>query len=430
VLTRNSQLDWQAHGGISLSHQVVGGFVTEDFHLGALGISPLSINITSPNDQFPSFLGTMSEKKLIPSTSYGYLAGASYYSYPISAYGSLTFGGYDATRLDITKNLTLAGGSDAYRPILLGIESITLGSTKLLSEPIITALDSLVSQIWLPISACKAFELAFGLVWNETYSLYILDNAQHEALLAQNASITFTLSTGISDSPDRLDITLPYAAFDLEASYPLAGNDTVRYFPLKQAANDTQYTLGRTFLQEVYMIADYALGAITLYPAIYPESTVDSKLVTICPLNATSCVDPRYPPSAPAKKAHKALIGEIIGGVVVLLVALGVGIWFALRHRNKKRARLAELEGSNVAAVAQGDKPELADTQKPVKFSELETPRIQNSEIQKPGELDSGSNTYRQELDGGFTGTIERYEMPAEEIAVRHNSIAKGRWVT
>lgn len=158
------QLDWQGSGGISLAHQVVGSFVTEDFHLGSLGLSPLSVNITSSNDQFPSFLGTLSEKGLIPSTSYGYLAEASYYSYPISAYGSLTFGGYDSTRLDLTKNLTLASGTDAYRPILLGIESITLGSETFLSEPIIAALDSLVAQIWLPISACKAFEPAFRLV--------------------------------------------------------------------------------------------------------------------------------------------------------------------------------------------------------------------------------------------------------------------------
>jgi len=120
--------------------------LTDDLYIGSLGLSPLSVNITSLNDGFPSLLGTLSEKGIIPSESYGYLAGAYYYGYPISAYGSLTFGGYDSTRLDLAKNLTLAGGSDAYRPILLGIESITSDSETLLSESIITALDSLVSQ--------------------------------------------------------------------------------------------------------------------------------------------------------------------------------------------------------------------------------------------------------------------------------------------
>ena len=69
-------------------------------------------------------------------------------------------------------------------------------------------------------------------------------------MLAQNASLTFQISTD-ETSPDSVDIVLPYASFDLEVrdTYPNV-NSTTRYFPLKRAANDSQYTLGRTFLQE------------------------------------------------------------------------------------------------------------------------------------------------------------------------------------
>ena len=144
-----------------MTHQVVNAFATDDFYIGNFGLSPQSINITSENDHFPSIVGSLREQGLIPSTSWGYLAGASYYSYPISAFGSLTLGGYDSSRFNVASNLTLAGGSDPYRPFLLGIESITSGDNSLLLEPIITALDSIVTQIWLPISACKAFEFAF-----------------------------------------------------------------------------------------------------------------------------------------------------------------------------------------------------------------------------------------------------------------------------
>ena len=49
-----------------------------------------------------------------------------------------------------------------------------------------------------------------------------------------------------------MDIVLPYASFDLLASYPRVLNAT-KYFPLKRAANESQYTLGRTFLQEAYV---------------------------------------------------------------------------------------------------------------------------------------------------------------------------------
>jgi len=49
-------------------------------------------------------------------------------------------------------------------------------------------------------------------------------------------------------------IVLFYAAFDLQATYLIYNNST-RYFPIRCAANE--YTLGRTFLQEAYVIANY-----------------------------------------------------------------------------------------------------------------------------------------------------------------------------
>ena len=66
------------------------------------------------------------------------------------------------------RDLTLTIGSDLYRHFLLGIERIVSQGTELLAEPIITSWDSLVTQNWLPIPACKVLETAFTLVWNET----------------------------------------------------------------------------------------------------------------------------------------------------------------------------------------------------------------------------------------------------------------------
>jgi hypothetical protein len=245
--------------------------------------------------------------------------------------------------LDLKNNLTLAGSTDEFRPFLLEIKQIVSGSDIFLSKPIIVALDSLVSQIWLPIGVCHVFESVFGLVWNDTYNLYLLDDAQHSALLARNASITFTLSTGISNSTGRLNITLPYAAFDLLAKPPLAGDQTVHYFPLKRAANETQYTLGRTFLQEVYMIADYGRGAITLYPAVYPEGPGKPNLVTICPPNSPTCFDPQYALSSQPSSHSKtlptgALVGIAIGSLVVLVV-IALALFFLFRLLRSWRLR-------------------------------------------------------------------------------------------
>ena len=375
-----------------MTHQVVNAFATDDFYIGNFGLSPQSINITSGNDHFPSIVGSLREQGLTPSTSWGYLAGASYYSYPISALGSLTLGGYDSSRFNAASNLTLAEGSDPYRPFLLGIESITSGDNSLLLEPIITALDSIITQIWLPISACKAFESAFGLVWNDTYELYLLDNAHHSALVANNASITFTLSTGHGNSTDRLNITLPYAAFDLRAIPPLAGNGTFYYFPLKQAANETQYTLGRTLLQEVYVLADYDRGLITLYEGVYPDSSVQSNIVTICPPGSSTCN------ASSQSKSQTVSTGAIVGIVIgAILVCLGIGIWIV----KKRRQVPAEVtESISNAGLGTSDKPELGDTQVRQARNELEAPFGYLNETLNSG-FDSGYTSPRQELSSG-----------------------------
>ncbi len=76
----------------------------------------------------------------------------------------------------------------------------------------------------------------------------MVDDALHQSLLASNPNFTFTIADSTHGGAP-VDIVLPYASFDLEATFPYVPNNT-RYFPIQRAANETQYTLGRTFLQE------------------------------------------------------------------------------------------------------------------------------------------------------------------------------------
>jgi Eukaryotic aspartyl protease len=417
----NVTLNWQGYGGMTLGHQVVAGYITEDFYVGSLGLSPLSVNITSFNDQYPSLVGTLKAEGHIPSTSWGYTAGASYRSFPATAFGSLTLGGYDSTRIDLSKNLTSVGGSDMYRPFLLGIEKITTGSTQLLDAPIITAIDSLVSQLWLPILACRHFEAAFGLVWNESHELYIVNDTQHSALLAQNPSVTFTMSTGTEQNGnDRVDITLPYAAFDLTAKPPYAGlNETVHYFPLKQAANETQYTLGRTFLQEAYIVADYDRSAQSLFPAVFPDSSVKSNLVPIHPPGDTSGV------SVTQTNQHSglprtAMIGIVVGAIVALSL-VSFTIWFCLMRWQRRKARKVAVE-----LPTRRDESELTSPQT-YHGSELEGHVVHDikHELASPvdvkewkgSQLNSSISSHFQEMQGDNGGSElcpnqQIYEMP------------------
>lgn len=165
---------------------------------------------------------------------------------------SLTLGGYDESRFT-PNDLSFEFAPDNQRDLVVGIQSITStdqgGTThNLLPSGILAYVDSTVPQIWLPSDACRAFEKAFGLTYNEVSKVYPVNDTLHKKLLAQNANITFTLGN-TETGGKTVDIVLPYQSFDLQASTPFVQNNT-RYFPLQQADNETQYTLGRTFLQE------------------------------------------------------------------------------------------------------------------------------------------------------------------------------------
>ena len=143
--------------------------------------------------------------------------------------------------------------SDNSRDLVVGLQSIsytdaTTTNKSLLRTGILTYIDSSIPHVWLPIDACHAFEDSFGLQWNSTIDRYLVNHTHHSQLQAQNASVSFIIGDDVNGG-STVNITFPYASFDLNISAPFV--DTPQYyFPLRQAANDTQYTLGRTFLQE------------------------------------------------------------------------------------------------------------------------------------------------------------------------------------
>ena len=167
--------------------------------------------------------------------------------------GSLTLGGYDSARYT-PNDISFDFAPDNSRDLVVGIQSITsteqdgTENNLLPSGGINAYIDSTVPYIYLPIDACQAFESAFGLTYDNTSELYLVSGSLHQKLQAQNASVTFTLGN-TATSGRTTNITLPYASFDLTATWPLVQNGSL-YFPLQRADNQTQYTLGRTFLQE------------------------------------------------------------------------------------------------------------------------------------------------------------------------------------
>ena len=141
---------------------------------------------------------------------------------------------------------------DVSRDLTVMLNSILFndGSLKpktLLSIPIITFVDSTVPHIWLPRDSCTLFEEAFGITYNATIERYLVNDTLHTQMQHQNASVSFVLVNSVSN--ESVNIVFPYASFDLEIGMPFV-DTTQKYFPLRRADNESQYTLGRTFLQE------------------------------------------------------------------------------------------------------------------------------------------------------------------------------------
>jgi len=271
--------------------------------------------------------------------------------------GSLTLGGYDVGRFT-RNNATFPFSTVDRGELSVQLQSISMGrgAVSLLPSPIAAYLDSSVPYLYLPVAACSLFETAFGLVWNDTAQLYFISDTQRILLQAQNPSVVFTLGTA---APNQVNISLPYLAFDLTASWPLVPNAT-RYFPLKRANDSSQYTLGRVFFQEAYMIADYERGNFSISQCKWDSSP--QNLVPILALNSGSST----------QGLSTGIIAGIGAGGAILIIIIALllwGFWWKPRHRKQRAAELSAHETTVTTTPshqAQGyNKPELDSNELP-----------------------------------------------------------------
>jgi hypothetical protein len=260
----------------------------------------------------------------------------------------VVLGGYDTTKLDTTKMISLPFGSSDSRALTVGVQSIiatnTLNGTVSMTSSLgghISLIDSTVSELWLPGAVCDSFASALGLFYDNNTGYYLVSDATRAKWLAANPSFTFKLGQNSYDNGVSTNIILPYAAFDHQLGWPIYSTAT-NYFPIRRAANDSQYTLGRTFLQEAYIVVDYETKNFTLAPAAFPDTTINSVIV---PVAAAASLTVQSKSSLSAG----AIAGVVVGGIVVLAAIAALVIWLrrrraAARDANEKVAELANTE--------------------------------------------------------------------------------------
>ncbi|KAH7363823.1 aspartic peptidase domain-containing protein [Rhexocercosporidium sp. MPI-PUGE-AT-0058] len=334
-------------GAPALDGQNVGGITTKTLFMGVFGVNPAATNFSASSKPVQSYMANLKAQKQIPSLSYGYTAGNKYRFDTVLA--SLTLGGYDAS-LIVPNDLKFRFSNDTSSELMVNVNAITISSQEggvrgLNSAAFPAVIDSTIPYMYLPIDVCRQFEDAFNLNYDYDSGLYFVDDALHTELVQQAANVTFTLknSTSVMD----VDIVLPYAAFDLVAKWPLVQN-TTRYFPLKRAVNNSQTILGRAFLQEAYLVADYERSHFSIHQMKW-DPNAKGDIQTILPLSTTTT------PTYKRRKLPTAVIVAIcVGGALFLTVFVSCVIIIRQRHQKLRAINSPKLNSKSSTQSLEG----------------------------------------------------------------------------
>ncbi|KAF2137935.1 uncharacterized protein K452DRAFT_321556, partial [Aplosporella prunicola CBS 121167] len=354
-----------ASGGPTLTNQTIAVIASKWFWLGVLPLNPRPTNF-SVNDTYylaPSLLQVLKDEGHIPSLSWGYTAGASYDT-ENGVFGSLTLGGYDAGRFSENgSRITVPFQQDEEKDLTVSVKSIKVSgssSISLSSEPFDATIDSALSYLFLPQNDIWLWEKAFDLTLDPVSNLYLLNETAYTKLRNEQQTISITLGApGDSDNRNEVTIQYPIESFLLNTSWPnniTNSNGSSRYFPIQVTEGTAACTLGRTFLQEAYLIYDYENQEFTVGARSPGNPKPDLKLISpreISPSGPTQG-DNSGKSGLSAGALAGAIVGSIIGGF--LIAALVFWIYTRKRAAAKKSRPLSVSTGSTTPRPRAGSR--------------------------------------------------------------------------
>lgn len=281
-------------------------------------------------------------------------------------------------------------------------------------------IDSSTPFLWLPQEVCDNFVGALNLTFNPKLDAYELTNDQFAQLKADD-SFTFTFSLSSYDNNDDfghpldvagvVNITLSAHAFAHTLGYPWNNmaieyqDQRIPYFPIRVAPDNT-FILGRTFLQEAYLLTKYDTTVFSIHQALYPESRLEAEIVTVeQPPNSP------YPPPSSSGGKHglkkNQMIGIVAGVVVATLIALFVFCFCCRRRRKRTRVPVAYTE-EDAKDNASSIMTETPKTPVGRIFSKI----IRRKRSRKAESI-AASGTETNPAEVGADATHELYELPA-----------------
>ncbi|KAF1968166.1 hypothetical protein BU23DRAFT_656545 [Bimuria novae-zelandiae CBS 107.79] len=302
-----------------------------------------------------SFLENLRVQKAIPSLSYGYTAGA-YYRYSNGYPGSLVLGGYDDSRL--SNNNTSYDMSPESNDLVVNVMSMEYSASEtrvsLMSEETLDSfnatIDSTDPYLHMPGTICDRIAEYFHLDYHANENIYSINKAAHESNIKSNSTLTIQVGRTqmrslVSDnvtfrifSKNFTEFTLPYAAFQSIRMLPTTYDTTMyhRYFPLKRGVNG-KFILGRTFLQEAYVIVDYERRSFTVAQTAFSEATSRPQIV---PIVHHSVVPLRDVSILRSLHIIKKVLSASALKTCILSMSTGILIWKIWRHFRTTRQEM------------------------------------------------------------------------------------------
>ncbi|KAI0402082.1 aspartic peptidase domain-containing protein [Xylaria palmicola] len=357
VVVYDSVRRWQT----SLNKLLVAGINDTAAYTGFFGLGITDGNFGGVVAQGP-LASLVQQSGIIPSHSYGYTAGA-YYAGTKGVPMSLTLGGYDSNRFEphdvqfslnattrqpqvLIRGITASVSDVEQAPAEWPTSSMTLSA---FNESMIAKIDSSTPYLWLPPAICDRFATALNLTWNETLGLYIFSNNDNleRYRSAPDLSFTFIFSSvdnknnfgSPNNMPGVVNITVSANAFVQSLQYPFKniidyGAPAIPYFPLKRAEDGSQLTIGRSFLQEAYIITNYETERFSIHKALFPEKPLRDTSIQTIPASA----DSPYPGPAVSKtedshNINQNQIAGVVVGVCVGAIALATTVVLLRRRR-------------------------------------------------------------------------------------------------
>ncbi|OHE96646.1 hypothetical protein CORC01_08103 [Colletotrichum orchidophilum] len=247
----------------------------------------------------------------------------------------------------------------------------TYNSAEASQNGLLVSIDGCAPYLTLPKSTCDNIASHLPVLYDAKLGLYLwdTDSTAYNQIVSSATTLSFTFLSGINTKP--ITIRVPFVHLNLTLSEPLTESPTP-YFPCFNSGTG-RYALGRAFLQDAFLGANWGqskwwLGQapgpnIQLSSSIIPIDEADTvikagnknweeswkgawKVLATDKDNGTTPVgsptDNRQP--TPASNLSTGAIAGIAVGYVAAVVVVGLGILLWRRRTRKERKPMIQRE--------------------------------------------------------------------------------------